>query len=103
MVSPNPVGFEKTSADLASATDARTTRFLPYASTWIVYTPHAAHEVHLALRLLLRARRRRVHRSPPNVRDDGQRPSEQDGMANHIHLICISEKQKYFYKRGWTG
>ena len=32
-----------------------------------VYTPHAAHEVHLALRLQLRARRCRVHRIPPRV------------------------------------
>jgi hypothetical protein len=114
MVLPNPVEFEKTSADLTSATDARTTRFcrtrqpvfakrLRRARAWVVYAPHIAHEVHLALRPPLRARRRRVHRNPPNVRDDGQRPSEQDGMANHIHLICISEKQKYFYPRDWTG
>jgi hypothetical protein len=32
-----------------------------------------------------------------------KRPSEWDGMANHIGLIWASEKQKYFCKRGWTG
>jgi len=34
-----------------------------------VCAPHAAHEVRLALRLQLRARRCRVHRIPPRVRD----------------------------------
>src|SRR5438876_2128446 len=29
----------------------------------------------------VRRRHLRVHRTPSNVRDDGQRPSEQDGMA----------------------
>ena len=31
-----------------------------------------------------------VHRSPPNVRDDGRRPSDQDGMAKHVPVICHS-------------
>jgi hypothetical protein len=32
----------------------------------------------------------------PNVRDDGQRPSEWDGMARDIVLICPTAKAKYF-------
>src|SRR5882724_2052704 len=28
-----------------------------------------------------------VHRSPPNDRDDGRRPSEQDGMTKYMPLI----------------
>ena len=43
-----------------------------------------------------------VHRNPSNVRDDGQRPSEQDGMARVIALICPSGKAKYFLFRGLT-
>jgi hypothetical protein len=30
-----------------------------------------------------------VHRSPPNVRDDGRRPSDQGGMVKHIHLTLL--------------
>jgi hypothetical protein len=44
----------------------------------------------------------RGHRSPPRVDDVGQRPSEWDGMANHSS-IYDSEKQKYFFERGWTS
>jgi len=44
-----------------------------------------------------------VHRIPPRVDDVAQRPSWRDGTADDIALICVSEKQKYFCKRGWTG
>jgi hypothetical protein len=40
--------------------------------------------------------------SPPHVRDDRERPSEWDGMTNHSS-IYDSEKQKYFFERGWTS
>ena len=46
-----------------------------------------AHEVHLALRLHLRARRCRVHRIPSRVRDDRETPLCRDGMAGYIFLI----------------
>src|SRR5882724_2492603 len=39
--------------------------------------------------------------SRPNVRDDGQRPSLGTGQGGYS-LICASEKQKYFFKRGLT-
>jgi hypothetical protein len=39
----------------------------------------------------------------PNVRDDGQRPSYRGGTGRDVHLILVSEKQKYFCKRGWTN
>jgi len=38
----------------------------------------------------------RVHRNPPHVRDDGRRPSERNGMATDMPLICPSVKEKYF-------
>jgi hypothetical protein len=34
--------------------------------------------------------------SRPNVRDDGQRPSEWDGTAGVIKVICFSENQNIF-------
>ena len=44
----------------------------------------------------IRQRRLRVHRNPPLVRDDGQRPSSRDGMAVTMPLISTSVKAKYF-------
>jgi hypothetical protein len=44
----------------------------------------------------------RVHCSPPNVRDDGRRPSDQDGMPRNMPLICHSAKAKYFLFWGLT-
>jgi hypothetical protein len=42
---------------------------------------------------------RRVHRIPPRVNDDGQRPSV--GRDGELYsLICISDKQKYFFPGG---
>jgi hypothetical protein len=45
----------------------------------------------------------RVHRIPPRVRDDREPPLQRDGTGRGIRLICISEKQKYFFEKGWTG
>src|SRR5690242_16305395 len=50
----------------------------------------------------VRQRRLRVHRNPPLVRDDGQRPSSRDGMAVNMFLIYPSVKAKYFRSRGLT-
>src|SRR6202790_1146038 len=44
----------------------------------------------------------RVHRIPPRVNDDGQRPSVGRDGESHS-LILVSEKRKYFCKRDWTG
>ena len=61
---------------------------LPYASTWIVYTPHIAHEVHLALQLPLRAQRCRVHRILLRVRDDRDTPLKWGRTGGVVKLIC---------------
>ena len=45
----------------------------------------------------LRLRNISVHRSPPNVRDDGRRPSDQDGMAKYVPLICLRIKRNIFH------
>ena len=41
--------------------------------------------------------------SRPHVRDDGQRPSDWDGMAEEIGVIWVRREQKYFYNQGWTA
>src|ERR1700736_4816595 len=73
-VLPNPVGLVKTSTNLTPATGVRTTRFCRPLERRSSCPPHIAHEVHLALRLPLRARRSRVHRIPPRGRDDARSP-----------------------------
>ena len=45
----------------------------------------------------------RVHRIPPRAGDVAQRPSSVGRDGYSYSLICISEKQKYFCRRGWTG
>src|ERR1700693_1329780 len=39
----------------------------------------------------------------PNVHDDGQRPSDRDGMAEDIQVIWVFGKPEYFFKGDWTG
>src|SRR6266849_4856296 len=79
--SSNPVELDFASASLTPATGARTTRLHRPLKRRSSCTPLIAHEVHLALRLPLRAWRPCVHRIPPRVRDDRDPPllSERDG------------------------
>src|SRR6202000_3351955 len=39
----------------------------------------------------------------PNVRDDGQRPSQRGGMAGEIEVIWGRGEGECFCGRGWTG
>jgi hypothetical protein len=55
-----------------------------------------------ALRSHLRAGTAASTAPRPNVRDDGQRPSFGTGWQSYS-LTSISEKQKYFLPRDWTG
>src|SRR5229473_3860977 len=79
--SSNPVELDFASASLAPATGVGTTRLCRPLKRRSSRAPQIAHEVHLALRLPLRAWRSRVHRIPPRVRDDRDPPllSERDG------------------------
>ena len=71
---------------------------LPSALAPFVCAPQIAHEVQLALRLPMRARRCRVHRIPPQRRDDGQRPSsERDGGRYSFDLG--ERRRRIFFKR----
>jgi hypothetical protein len=49
------------------------------------------------------ARRCRVHRIPPRVRDDRDTPLEWDETGMDIQVICGFGKAEYFCGRGWTG
>src|SRR3954469_7306238 len=42
-----------------------------------------------------------VHRIPPRVRDDRERPSVgRDGAIKQV--FCLGRKRNYFFDRGWT-
>ena len=49
-----------------------------------------------------RAKRCRVHRIPPRVRDDRDTPLLWGGMARVLEVIWVSRKPKYFCKEDWT-
>src|SRR5579872_483393 len=67
LLPPSPAQCASIVANLTSASRCQDHTTLPSASESLV------------------SRRFRVHRIPPNVRDDGQRPSEQGGM---IRFYC---------------
>jgi hypothetical protein len=50
-----------------------------------------------------RAKRRRVHRIPPRVRDDRDTPLLWDGMRKVLDVIWGVRKQEYFCKEDWTS
>src|SRR5437899_294546 len=49
-----------------------------------------------------RAKRCRVHRIPPRVRDDRDTPLWWGGMRKVVEMIWGCWKQEYFCKGGWT-
>ena len=49
-----------------------------------------------------RARRCRVHRIPPRVRDDRDTPLLPGWMAGVIAVIWPTVEAVYFFGRGWT-
>src|ERR1700676_5093958 len=86
----------KPSADLTPASRRQDHTTSPSASVPFVCA-HRDRSRKSALRSPLRAGAAASTASRPNVRDDGQRPSEgRDGES--YSLIWVSEKQKYFCK-----
>src|SRR5216683_2365724 len=53
--------------------------------------------------ITLRARRCRVHRIPPRVRDDRDTPLQGSETAGDIGVIWVRREQEYFWKWRWTG
>jgi hypothetical protein len=43
-----------------------------------------------------------VHRIPPHVRDDRERPSHGAGRGELVEMICPTAKAEYFFERDWT-
>jgi hypothetical protein len=70
-------------------------------------TPASGHQDHTispSAEVIARLAILRVHRIPhPTSVTIASRPSCGVRDARTIHLIWISEKQKYFFRRGWTG
>ena len=75
---------------------------LPYASAPYVLREVLTHGWMPPCEQSLR-RRCRVHRIPSHVRDDGQRPSCRDGMAQVVRVIWVCGEAVYFCGRDWTG
>ena len=44
-----------------------------------------------------------VHRIPPRVRDDRDTPLQGGETALDMQVIWVGRKQKYFFRRDWTG
>jgi hypothetical protein len=42
------------------------------------------------------------HRIPPNVRDDGQRPSQRGEIAESVMLLLANREAIYFLAHDWT-
>src|SRR6266851_4715176 len=101
--SSNPVGSDFASASLAPATGVGTTRLCRPLKRRSSRAPQIAHEVHLALRLPLRAWRSRVHRIPSRVRDDARSAPLWNETVRDIEVIWVRPERKYFCKWGWTG
>ena len=119
---PNPVGPTSPPQGLASATDARTTRFCrtqrppPKFSTDHVLPASSGEDVEApfvlrAARSLTenrpaitsRARRCRVHRILPRVRDDRDTPLSWGGRREFLEMIWGEGKEEYFPQAGLTG
>jgi hypothetical protein len=87
-------------ANLTPATGARTTRLHRPRQRRSSARPVTAHGPPSigkpALRYQSRARRCRVHRIPPRVRDDHDTPLVGDGTARLLELIWVRRKRKYF-------
>jgi len=47
-------------------------------------------------------RRQSVHRIPPHVRDDRERPLR-SGTRKFVEMICPTGQAEYFCAKGWTG
>jgi hypothetical protein len=99
-----PVGSTKPPRDLASATDARTTRLrrtLQRRSSSHVCRSLTGSSPALRSRFARNAAASTASRS--NVRDDREAPLLRDGMAGVVNVIWGDREAIYFSREGWTG
>jgi hypothetical protein len=99
----SPVGLDETSADLTSATDARTTQFCRTGLRRSSCVPDIAHGEQSALRFHGTPDAARVHRILSRVRDDRDTPLMWDETAADIELIWVFGKSEYFLLWDLTG
>ena len=100
-----PGRADLTSANLASATDARTTRLCRPLQRRSSARRLIAHGNPYGPALQLPLARATLPRPPhpaPNVRDDRETPLFRDGMSMDIDLIWVRRETKYFSNQGWT-
>ena len=101
---PRPVGLTETSAGLASATDARTTRLRRTLTAPLVLRAGQSLTRFNPPCDSLRARRFRVHRIPhPTSVTIAIRPSCGTGWRGLVQMICPTAKAKYFLREDWTA
>ena len=98
----SPVGSIKPPQDLASATDARTTRLRRPRQHRSSCALPIAHELDSPCDSRLRARRRRVHRIPRSTSVTiAIRPSDEAGQAKQA-IDRARRKANCFLRRDWT-
>src|SRR5882757_3653924 len=96
---PHPVGPTRLPQDLTPASGRQDHTILPSAATSLVRVLLIAHRpIRTRPAIPSRAKRCRVHRIPPRVRDDGQRPSGGVGWREFVEMICPTGEAKYFCK-----
>src|SRR5258708_10205552 len=92
------------SANLTPASGRQDHTTSPYAATSLVRSLGDRSQASSTCPAIpSRAKRCRVHRIPPRVRDDGQRPSCGVGWREFVEMICPTGEAKYFCKQGWTA
>ena len=99
-----PGRADSTSANLTPASGRQDHTILPYAATSLVRVLLTAHKsLRTRPAIPSRAKRCRVHRIPPRVRDDRDTPLLWGGTGKVVEVIWGERKRKYFCKQGWTA
>ena len=98
-----PGWANKTPQNLTPASGRQDHTILPSAKASLVSVLLIAHKsLRTRPAIPSRAKRCRVHRIPPRVRDDGQRPSGGVGWRQFVEMICPTGEAKYFCKEDST-
>jgi hypothetical protein len=91
-----PGRADRTSANLTPASGRQDHTTSPYATTSLVRVLSIAHRLITRPAIPLRAKRCRVHRIPPRVRDDHDTPLLWGGTRKVLDVIWGEWEQKYF-------
>jgi hypothetical protein len=97
---PHPVGPTCHPASLTPASGRQDHTILPYAKRLSSACSPIAHRLVTRPAIASRAKRQRVHRIPPRVRDDRDTPLMWDETAAGIEVIWGWAEQEYFCRGG---